>query len=419
MDNPVQLVFRGEVLDGFRPADVRRSLGDQLKLDEPRLAHLFSGQRVVLKRSIAAEAGRRHVAQFAVLGARLHLEVAPGGTPPRHTATDLAQPETVLVARPPPSMALVPGPEVLAAGDGSIVCPKCGERQPQAVFCIHCTTNMPMGITAKLEDEARARAEKEAQRQTEREARLTRRGTRLPAGDGGAAPVWGLGLQGRMARRPYAAAGAGVSALLALTALFVLGKPGGARLVLAGFVLLAVLALSVRWTVLRCHDFNRSGWWSLLLVVPYLGPVAGIAVSLIPGNAEANDHGPAPEPGSWLPVALAGALLALVLTLGGRSALSSYERDLDRTGREAPVAGASQASDHALTGAAAAAFDDEYTPAAGHKAFARSSGGGWGWKGGAASPADALKAAVSACEATRQSYAPACEAIDLDGQSLE
>jgi len=426
----VQLIFRGEVLAGFQPADVRRSLGDQLKLDDARLAHLFSGQRVVLKRSIAADAGRRHVAQFAVLGARLHLEAAADAMPPPptaqstapRTAADLAQPATVLVPRPPPSMALVPGPEVLAAGDGSIVCPKCGERQPQAVFCIHCTTNMPMGITAKLDDEAKARAGKDAQRQAEREARLTRharRGARPPADDTGAAPFWGLGLRGRMSRRPYAAAGAGATALLTLVMLFVLQRPGGARFALAGLVLLAVLAVSVRWTVLRCHDFNRSGWWSLLLVVPYLGPFAGIAVSLIPGSAEANEHGPAPDPGSWLPPLLAGGALALVLSLGGRSALNAYERELDKPDAGAPAAGASHSSDHALTGAAAAAFDDEYTPAAGHKAFARSSGGGWGWKAGMASPADAVKAAVAACEAARQSYAPACEAVDIDGQSLE
>ena len=52
-DAQVRLVFAGEVLEGFQPDDVKRRFGEAFKLDETRLAALFSGSRTVLKRSLS------------------------------------------------------------------------------------------------------------------------------------------------------------------------------------------------------------------------------------------------------------------------------------------------------------------------------------------------------------------------------
>ncbi len=324
MNPPVQLVFRGEALDGFRDADVRRSLGDRLQLDEARLAHLFSGRRVVLKPSIDAESARRRVAQFAVFGARLHIEAAadPG-----------AAPRTPWLPPAPPTMRMAPrgAAAPAAAANDRIVCPQCGEEQPQAVFCRGCVTDMPMGIAARLDGEAKALAEREAKRQAQREARLSRRAVAA------AAPMFGLGLAGRMARRPYATGSAGAMAVMALMTAFALQRPGALRSAFAGLVMVAALLFSVRLSVLRCHDFNRSGWWSLLTVAPYLGVVAGIVVSVIPGSDDANDHGPAPDPGHWLPLLLASGVLALALAAGGGAALQAYERGLEAPPAAAPA----------------------------------------------------------------------------------
>ena len=62
------------------------------------------------------------------------------------------------------------------------------------------------------------------------------------------------------------------------------------------------------------------------------------------------------------------------------------------------------------------AFANEYTPAPGHKAFAVSAGGAWGWKSGAASTDDAMEAAVATCEASRKPDAPECEPVNVDGE---
>jgi uncharacterized membrane protein YhaH (DUF805 family) len=329
MNAPVRLIFRGEALDGFRDADVRRSLGDQLKLDDARLAHLFSGRRVVLKPSIDAESARRRVAQFAVLGARLHIEAA--------VETDAtAAPRTAWLPAAPPTMLMTPpaGARTLlaaATAQDTITCPNCGEVQPQAVFCRGCVTNMPMAVAARLDIEAQALAAREAHRQLQRDTRLASRPVAA------AAAIFGLSLDGRLARRPYATGSAGAMAVLALMAMFALQRPGALRSVFAGLVMVAALLFTVRLTVLRCHDFNRSGWWSLLTVVPYLGVVASVVVSVIPGSDDDNDHGPPPDPGHWLPLLLASGVLALALLASSSAALRAYERGLEAPPTAAPA----------------------------------------------------------------------------------
>ena len=52
MDATVQIVFFGEVMEGFHLEDVKRKVGQLLKLDETRVAQMFSGTRTVLKRAM-------------------------------------------------------------------------------------------------------------------------------------------------------------------------------------------------------------------------------------------------------------------------------------------------------------------------------------------------------------------------------
>jgi uncharacterized membrane protein YhaH (DUF805 family) len=37
-----------------------------------------------------------------------------------------------------------------------------------------------------------------------------------------------------------------------------------------------------------------SGWWALLLLVPYIGGLIVLVFTLLPGQPHANAHGPAP-----------------------------------------------------------------------------------------------------------------------------
>jgi hypothetical protein len=101
MTSNVQMIFRGEVLDGFQADEVKRRLAQALKLGDERVAQLFSGQRMVLKDSIEADVARRYVEQLALIGALVHLE--PVEMSPAAEFTPLPQlPEVPASDEPPP-----------------------------------------------------------------------------------------------------------------------------------------------------------------------------------------------------------------------------------------------------------------------------------------------------------------------------
>ena len=51
------------------------------------------------------------------------------------------------------------------------------------------------------------------------------------------------------------------------------------------------IALSVR----RLHDIDRTGWWLLIVIIPYLGSFALFILSLLDGTAGPNRFGEDPK----------------------------------------------------------------------------------------------------------------------------
>lgn len=87
------------------------------------------------------------------------------------------------------------------------------------------------------------------------------------------------------------------------------GELGGAiAYVLLAAALCAAVIIHVQLTVQRCHDFNASGWFALLILLP----LASILFWLIPGNANNNRFGYPPRPPSSL-LRKGAALLLLIL----------------------------------------------------------------------------------------------------------
>jgi Protein of unknown function (DUF805) len=198
---------------------------------------------------------------------------------------------------------------------------------------------------------------------------------------------------------------------LAALALFKL-RMGG--LLVFGVGMLFSLVMAVRWSALRCHDINRSGWWSLLLAVPYLGTVFGLVLSFLPGSRDENDHGEPPNDGSW-PLFL-GALVALAVSaaLSGSALMSAWAaRNLSQGGEHAVPSEATALN--LLHPQARAAYLNEYVGAPGHKAFAISASGAWGWKSGVASIDEVVDAAMATCNANRKPYTPECVPVNVDG----
>lgn len=411
MNTPVQLVFFGEIVEGFQRDDVQRRLGELLKLDEPRQALLFSGARRVLKRSMTRAEAERYVDHLAKLGARLHVE--PDGADPAAAGPQVASMAATASAAAPAA----------PANEEEIVCPNCGERQSKRIICRACATNMPMGIAAKEE------AEREAL-QARRAEWLARRGL-APQGEdmaaaadasaGGESPAtWGTGLSGRIGRTRYMAAGFVLLTAMVLLTHFVVQRMSVGAFVFFGLGMLAMLFLSMRLAVLRLHDINRSGWWSLVMLVPYVGGVASLVVALLPGTEGSNEHGDAPRKGTWLRLGLSVVAFCLALGFTLQSFVALYEAEAGLAGGDEPQQ--EQAAESALaatllpSGAAKAAFDTQYQPAAANKVFAVSSHGGWGFSTARTSLDDAVQAALSDCEARRPPYTPQCRPVNVNGQ---
>jgi uncharacterized membrane protein YhaH (DUF805 family) len=441
MATPVQLVFTGELLDGFERGDVARQLGEWLGLDEAKTTKLFTGARIVVKRSIEPEDAQRYVTRFAKAGARLRIEPIGGPPGPPASGAPGAPPGAAPVAAQPAVKAVNPAVAALAPAAGAtekpgtpvggdeIVCPNCGERQSKRLLCRSCSSNMEMGIAAKVEAEQAAREQRQAALDARRGIRPAAAVSATPSGD--SAPIWGFGFEGRMGRLTYATAGAMAMAPLFLLLTFALNKPGTSRFVLFGLGALVVGILSVRWSILRLHDLDRSGWWSLTMGIPSLNAGVGLILSFWPGTKDDNDYGEVPDEGSWRTLILS-ALVAAVCAGFTFSAAWAYmqqaEADDDTeqmSSDDAPQPGSAGArpsvirfpdaeSDAVL--AARAAFTGEYAQAARHKAFALSSSGAWGMKLGAASPEEAMAGALASCDAQRAPDTSPCKTINLNGQ---
>jgi len=69
----------------------------------------------------------------------------------------------------------------------------------------------------------------------------------------------------------------------------------GGVAILIGIAFLGVLIPSLAVRVRRLHDINLSGFWILIGLVPILGPVALVVLSLIAGTSGGNRFGSDPK----------------------------------------------------------------------------------------------------------------------------
>lgn len=451
MSATLQLVFRGEVLAGFRLEDVQRELGRLLQADETRLKQVFSGRTTVLKRGLVAADAQRYVSRLAAMGARVHVEpmpapaaagaagwptiapppveerrapapvvaapaipaAAPVPTPPNPVAAEAA----AVVPAAPKELELVP-----TAEPDEVTCPKCGERQTRRLLCRHCTTNIEMALAAKEEEETQRRAE----RQAALEARRHPRRRAAPEADSGERSAWAIGFRfsGRVGRLSSAAANLWLmSAMLLLTTGF-LARPSLPRALLMGAGALAVFFFSMRLTVLRCHDCDRHGWWALFVLVPYVGSLASLLFAFLPGNPDENEYGPPPPKGRWGWLGLSLIVLALSTALLVRAGIRFAERYAEANEAETAdelVDFGGAAGTGGGSGEGAAGLQEalrSYAVAPGHKAFAASSRQAYAWVGNAATVDEAVRNAMSQCDARRQAYTPNCRVVSVNGQPV-
>ena len=129
-------------------------------------------------------------------------------------------------------------------------------------------------------------------------------------------PVKVFSISGRIGRARYIAYGIGFYILFGgiVGGLATLGSVGGALTVVA-WVALMVIAFML--TIQRCHDFNVSGWLSLLMLIP----LANLIFLFIPGTDGPNRFG-GPTPPNTVGVLILAWLFPAVAAIGVVAAIA-------------------------------------------------------------------------------------------------
>lgn len=134
--------------------------------------------------------------------------------------------------------------------------------------------------------------------------------------------------KGRIGRIRYLMYTMGVGLVGALLAGLMMIIPViGPFLVIAMYV--AILVVSVFLTIQRSHDFNTTGWMSLVLLIP----LVSLIFYFIPGTKGSNNYGLQPPPNSKAIKITAFVLLAIVvLGILAAIALPAYQDYVMRAG---------------------------------------------------------------------------------------
>lgn len=109
------VVFKGELVDGADPAQVRTNLGKLFKTDAARVDAMFTGKTVVIKKGIDEDTAENYVAVLAkagavaeVVGTRAKAQTAP--SPPAAEASAPAAEAKTPEPAPIPQAAAPPAP---------------------------------------------------------------------------------------------------------------------------------------------------------------------------------------------------------------------------------------------------------------------------------------------------------------------
>lgn len=86
----------------------------------------------------------------------------------------------------------------------------------------------------------------------------------------------------------------GVSICLALLGAMIGGKLLGMN-VLSLLYSVAVLIPSIAVGIRRLHDTGRSGWWTLIVFVPFIGVLVLLYFAVLDSEPGANAYGPNPK----------------------------------------------------------------------------------------------------------------------------
>lgn len=278
-----RVVISGRTVSGRPLAEVAEQVGAAFKLQGEQLAQMLSGKPVILVKSATAAVAEQWLARLR----SLDLEAMQQPLAPPPAAKAPAAPANA--APTGPHMAVTPSD----ASAAEIACPRCGEAQPKRTLCRQCGLDMPRYQQAQQEAAEEARAERQAALQTgPAQGAAVSAGFRIPTTvDGHGSGLIGIDFSGRL---DYLTSGL-VATIIWIACVFVAVATGKAAIVILGIVLSAIYML--RCLALRLHDTGRSGWLSLIAIVPILGALMTFALLFLPGNEDDNEYGAPPLAG--------------------------------------------------------------------------------------------------------------------------
>ena len=90
-----------------------------------------------------------------------------------------------------------------------------------------------------------------------------------------------------------------VVVFFAIAAIALLFDTTGA--IVAGLVALAIFIPNLAVTIRRLHDTGRSGWWLLIVFIPFIGGLILFVFMLLDSQSEPNQWGAPPYGSTWGP----------------------------------------------------------------------------------------------------------------------
>ena len=129
---------------------------------------------------------------------------------------------------------------------------------------------------------------------------------------------------GRIGRMRYLAYGIGVNFLLMLVMVplagataFMGGDPSSSMIGILGLGIFYVvtIVISVMFAKRRLNDLNRSGWWFLVFIIPFVNLLLAIYLIFFPGTSGSNNFGPAPAENS-VGVLILGWMMPVLFVVG-------------------------------------------------------------------------------------------------------
>lgn len=129
---------------------------------------------------------------------------------------------------------------------------------------------------------------------------------------------------GRIGRIRYIGYSLGISILLIFLGALLGTVTFGIGMIVAQ---IAIIVIGIMLTIQRCHDFNTSGWLSILSLIP----LVNLIFWFIPGTDGPNNYGNKTPPNTTLAIVLACILPAIfIVGILAAIAIPQYQKYVER-----------------------------------------------------------------------------------------